>query len=290
MSDSIAAYIRRTPVLRTQQATLKVESMQVAGSFKARGAFANLLTRPIPAAGVVAASGGNHGAAVAFAARALGVACKIFVPDVSSPAKVARIRSYGAELIIIPGTYGDVLGASIEDARTRNALAVHAFDQVETILGQGTIAKEFEEQAPDLDTILVPVGGGGLLAGVASWYGGRVKIIGVEPDGAPTLTHALAAGQPVDAPDGSVAADSLAARRIGEVVFPLVRDTLAGVVLVGDDDIRGAQAALWENARIIAEPGGATAYAALLSKKYVPDDGERVGVLVSGGNTVISWT
>jgi len=260
--------------------------MQHAGSFKTRGAFANLLGRAIPPAGVVAASGGNHGAAVAYAAQTLGVPCRIFVPEISSPAKVARIRACGAELTVGGERYADALAASEAWADESGAMRVHAFDAVETMLGTGTLAKELEEQVDTFDTVLVAVGGGGLIGGIAAWFAGRKRVIGVEPEGAPTLERALAAGGLVDAPTGSIAADSLAPRRIGELVFPIARRYVERAVLVSDDDIRAAQASLWERARVVAEPGGATAYAALLSGKYRASDGERVVAVVSGGNTV----
>jgi threonine dehydratase len=265
--------------------TLKLELFQHAGSFKTRGAFANLLTRAIPAAGVVAASGGNHGAAVAYAAMRLGVPAHIFVPTVSSPVKIARIRAYGAELVVGGDRYADALGASQAFAARSGALAVHAFDQEETLLGQGTIGLELMRQAPDLDTLLVSVGGGGLVGGIAAWCAGTPRVIGVEPETAPTLTRALAAGKPVDAEAGGIAADSLAPRRVGELMFPIARAHVARVVLVADAAIRRAQEALWESLRVVAEPGGAAAFSALLDRAYVPEPGERVGVVVSGGNT-----
>ena len=293
--ELIRPYVRRTPVLELDGAefgldgvrvTLKLELFQHAGSFKTRGAFANVLMRDVPAAGVVAASGGNHGAAVAYAAMRLGVPAKIFVPSISSPAKIARIREYGAGLVVGGDRYADALAASETWVARSGALAVHAFDQAETLLGQGTLALELEQQAPELDTVLVAVGGGGLIGGVAAWYGGSATaVIGVEPEGAPTLAMALAAGEPVDAPAGSIAADSLAPRRIGTTVFPIAQRHVAGVHLVSDDAIRAAQAALWNAARIVAEPGGAAAFAALLSGRYIAKPGERVGVVISGGNT-----
>ena len=291
----IRPHIRRTPVIAVdagdfglgpQPLTYKLELMQHAGSFKSRGAFTHLLTRKIPAAGVVAASGGNHGAAVAFAAKRLGVPAKIFVPEISSPAKIARIRSYGADLVVGGARYAEALAASQEWAKRTGAVDVHAFDQRETMLGQGSLAMELEEQAPDLDTLLVGVGGGGLIAGIASWYRGKVKVVGVEPELAPTLTKALAAGGPVDAEAGGIAADSLAPRQIGENVYPIAKAHVAEVVLVSDDAIRAAQKALWDVLRVVAEPGGSAATAALLSGRYRPKAGERVGILVSGGNTV----
>jgi len=265
--------------------TLKLELFQHAGSFKTRGAFANLLTRAIPAAGVVAASGGNHGAAVAYAAMRLGVPAHIFVPTVSSPVKIARIRGYGAELVVGGDRYADALAASQAFAARSGALPVHAFDQEETLLGQGTIGLELARQAPGLDTLLVSVGGGGLVGGIAAWCAGTPRVIGVEPETAPTLTRALAAGKPVDAEAGGIAADSLAPRRVGELMFPIARAHIARVVLVADAAIRRAQEALWESLRVVAEPGGAAAFSALLDRAYVPEPGERVGVVVSGGNT-----
>lgn len=290
----ITPYIRVTPVVETSGAdfglgafalALKLELFQHAGSFKTRGAFTNLLTRAIPAAGVVAASGGNHGAAVAYAAMRLGVKARIFVPTVSSPAKISRIRSYGADLVVTGDRYADALAASQVWTVESGALPVHAFDQEETLLGQGTLALELGRQAPDLDTLLVSVGGGGLIGGIAAWCGGRPRVIGVEPEAAPTLTRALEAGKPVDAPAGGVAADSLAPRRVGELMFPIARAHIARVLLVSDAAIRQAQDALWATLRVVAEPGGAAAFSALLSGAYAPAPGERVGVVVSGGNT-----
>ena len=264
----------------------KLEQLQHSGSFKARGAFANLLLRKVPAAGVVAASGGNHGAAVAYAAGRLGVAATVFVPGITSPAKLERIRAYGAALVVAGARYDDALAASLAHAATTGAMQVHAFDQVETLLGQGTVGLELEADAPGLDTLLVAVGGGGLIGGIAAWYAGRIKIVAVEPEGSPTLHDALAAGRPVDAPAGGLAADSLAPRQVGALMFPLARQWVSEAVLVTDDAIRAAQAALWSVLRVVAEPGGAAAFAALLSGRYRPAPGERVGVLVCGGNTV----
>ena len=289
----IRPHVRVTPVLEANGAdvglaafplTLKLELLQHSGSFKARGAFANLLLRSVPPAGVVAASGGNHGAAVAYASMRLGVRARIFVPTVSSPVKVARIRGYGAELVVAGERYADALAASEAWQRESGALSVHAYDQAETLLGQGTTALELEQQAR-LDTVLVAVGGGGLIGGIAAWYVGRVRVIGVEPEAAPTLHEALRAGRPVDAPAGGVAADSLAPRRVGELMFPLARAHVDRVVLVSDDAIRAAQQRLWESFRVVAEPGGAAALAALLAGAYVPAPNERVGVVISGGNT-----
>ena len=265
--------------------SLKLELFQHAGSFKTRGAFANLLLRQVPSAGVVAASGGNHGAAVAYAAMRLRVPAKIFVPTVSSPAKIQRVREYGADLVVGGERYADALAASDEWVARTGALRVHAFDQHETLLGQGTLGREIEAQAPDLDTLLVAVGGGGLIGGIAAWYDDRIRVIGVEPEAAPTLHRALQAGAPVDAPAGGIAADSLAPRRVGALMFPIAQRAIARVVLVSDDAIRHAQQALWSTVRVVAEPGGVATLAALLSGAYVPAAGERVGAVISGGNT-----
>jgi threonine dehydratase len=272
--------------LAANRLSLKLELLQHSGSFKVRGAFANLLLRDVPPAGVAAASGGNHGAAVAYAAMKLGKKAKIFVPRISSPAKIRRIRDYGADLVVAGERYADALTASEAWVVQTGALPVHAFDQVETLLGQGTIGSELAAQAGDLDTLLVAVGGGGLVGGIAAWYAGAIRVIGVEPETAPTLTRALAAGRPVDAEAGGIAADSLAPSRIGERVFPIVQRHVDRVVLVADEAIRAAQEALWQTIRIVAEPGGAAAFAALLSGRYRPAPGERVGIVVSGGNTV----
>ncbi len=282
----IRPHVRRTPVLAAGgDVTLKLEFMQHAGSFKARGAFTNLLLREVPKAGVVAASGGNHGAAVAFAAQRLGKPAKIFVPQISSPAKVERIRSYGADLVVGGAAYADALAASEAWAESSGAMRVHAYDQRETLLGAGTVGLEVEEQVEGAETVIAAVGGGGLLGGIAAAVAGRMRVIGVEPEGCPTLTHALAAGRPVDAPVGGIAADSLGAKRIGDLMFPIARRHVAQVVLVSDEDIRAAQRALWAQFRIVAEPGGAAAFAAVHAGRYKPHPGERVAVVVSGANT-----
>jgi threonine dehydratase len=281
---AIHPHVRRTPVLDLDGVTLKLEHLQCSGSFKARGAIANLLLRDIPAAGVVAASGGNHGAAVAWAAHRQRVPATIFVPTISSPAKLDRIRGYGANLVVTGERYADAFAASQAWSAERDALVVHAYDQPLTLLGQGSVALELAEQAPQLHTVLVPVGGGGLIGGIAAYLDGDVRVVGVEPTGAPTLTAALAAGTPVEAEAGSIAADALAPRRVGELMFAIAQ-RLIRTVLVTDDAIRDAQRALWEHARLVVEPAGATAYAALLSGAYRPAPGEHVGVVLSGANT-----
>lgn len=292
---TIRPYIRTTPVLECPGSDVlpalearlifKLELLQHAGSFKARGAFANLLLRNVPAAGVVAASGGNHGAAVAYAARVLGVPARIFVPTISSASKIQRIREYGADLVVGGERYADALAASQSWAAQSGAMTVHAFDQPETILGQGTLGLELERQVASLDTLLVAVGGGGLIAGIAAWFSGSVKVVAVEPELSPTLFRAMEAGRPVDAEADGIAADSLAPRRVGDRVFPIAQRHVSEVVLVPDAAIIDAQRALWSLARIAAEPGGAASFAALLSRRYVPRQGERVAVLISGGNT-----
>jgi threonine dehydratase len=290
----IRPHIRRTPVididpgdfgLDLRQLSFKLEFLQHSGSFKPRGAFANLLLRQAPAAGVVAASGGNHGAAVAYAAMRLGIKAAIFVPRVTSPAKLDRIRSYGAELVVIGEVYAEALAASEARVAETGALAVHAYDQPETLLGQGTVGLELEAERPDIDTFLVATGGGGLIGGIAAWYAGRTRIVSVEPEAAPTLHDALNAGRPVDAPAGGVAADSLAPRQVGRLMFPLAQEYVAAAVLVTDDAIRDAQRRLWDVLRIVAEPGGAAALAALLSGRYRPATDDRVAVVLCGANT-----
>jgi threonine dehydratase len=290
----VRPHVRHTPILNvdladfgvgTNAVALKLECLQHSGSFKVRGAFANLLTRPTPAVGVVAASGGNHGAAVAYAAMRLGVPATIFLPSVTSPSKIERIKSYGANLVISGERYADALAASEHFVAGNGGLAIHAFDQIETLLGQGTLGREIEDDLPDIDTLLVAVGGGGLIGGIAAWYRGRVRIIAVEPEGSPTLWRALAAGQPVDAEAGGLAADSLAPKRVGHIMFPIAQAFVERSILITDDDIRAAQSALWDRARVVAEPGGAAAFGALLSGKYLPAADERVAVLICGANT-----
>ena len=289
----IAPYVRRTPVMSVAGGDfglslpglhLKLELLQHSGSFKPRGAFTNLLTRDVPKAGVVAASGGNHGAAVAYASMVLKVPAKIYVPSIAAPMKIARIRGYGADLVVGGERYADALAASEAWLAQSGAMAIHAYDQPETLIGQGSVGLEVEQQVPGLDTLLVAVGGGGLIGGIAAWFAGKVKIVAVEPELAPTLNMALKAGKPVDAPAGGVAADSLAPRQIGGLMFPLAQKHIAQSVLVSDAAILAAQKMLWEKLRLVAEPGGAATLAALTSGRYVPASGEKVAVLVCGSN------
>jgi threonine dehydratase len=295
----VRPHVRRTPVVEVDGADFglagrlhllfKLELLQHTGSFKPRGAFANLLTRTVPPAGVAAASGGNHGVAVAFAAHRVGVPARVFVPTVASAVKLERIRSYGAELVIEGDRYADALAASERWLATSGAMPVHAYDQAETLLGAGSLGAELEAEVGEVDTVLIAVGGGGLLGGVAAWYADtpnrKPRLVGVEPRLAPTLTRALEAGRPVDAEAGGIAADSLAPRRVGTLMFPFARDHVERVVLVEDEAIAAAQRALWRVLRVAAEPGGAAAFAALLSGSYRPAEGERVAVVICGGNT-----
>jgi threonine dehydratase len=291
--DRIAPRIRRTPVLELTPGalghdgpvSLKLEFLQHAGSFKSRGAFNSLLSQPIPDAGVTAASGGNHGAAVAFAARELGVPARIFVPEIASAAKIALIQDCGAEIVIGGERYADAQAACDAHAVVSGARLIHPFSAPETMAGQGTIGLEWDEQAGELDTVLVAVGGGGLVGGLASWWArSRTKVVGVEPEGSRALHAALGAGRPIDVEVHSVAADSLGARNVGDLVYETCRESVDHVALVTDDAIRDAQSRLWQEFRIAAEPGGAAALAALLSGAYRATPGERVGVLLCGAN------
>lgn len=291
-AQRIAAYVRRTPVIELQPGaflsdaplTLKLESLQHTGSFKPRGAFNRVLSHNVKSGTLVAASGGNHGVAVAYVAKRLGLQAEIFVPTVSSPVKVQRLRDYGATVRIVGDVYADSLEASKERASQPDAFEVHAYDQPEVVAGAGTLGFELEQQAPQLDTVLVACGGGGLIAGVASWYAGKARVVSVEPAACPTLYAAREAGKPVDVQTGGVAGDSLAARRLGGIAFEVTSAHVEQAVLVSEEAISDAQRRLWNELRVVAEPGGATALAAVLSGAYRPSPGERVGVVVCGGN------
>lgn len=292
-AERLAGRVRMTPVIHLErgiwglpgQLVLKLELCQHAGSFKPRGAFNRVLCSTVPPAGLIAASGGNHGIAVAYVGQMLGLQAEIFVPEACSPVKVERLRSSGAQVTIEGATYADALIASQRRAEHTGALVVHAYDQPDVIVGQGTLAREFEQQVPDLDTILIAIGGGGLIAGAALWFAGRVRLVGVEPATAPSMAEALRAGEPVDTRVGGIAVDSLGARRAGLQAFSLVRQHVERVVLVSDEAIGQSQRTLWHDLRVLAEPGGATALAALLCGAYRPQPDERVGVVVCGGNT-----
>ncbi len=292
----IAPHVRRTPILEADspvagapRVSLKLEFMQHTGSFKPRGAFHNLLTRRAPAIGCATASGGNHGAAVAYAAAKLGVGARIFVPEIAAPVKIAKIKAYGAEIVVRGATYFDAQALCDAYVAESGALAIHPYATPETITGQGTVGLEWEEDLgrlglTPLDTILVAVGGGGLIAGVAAWFDGRVKVVGVEPEGSCALHAALAAGRPVDVSVKSVAADSLGSRNVGALNLAIAQRAVDHVALVSDEAIRAAQLTLWRDFSIVAEPGGAAAYSALASGAYRPAPRERVGVLVCGAN------
>jgi threonine dehydratase len=292
-ASRISGHIRHTPLLDVptadlglrSQVILKLELLQHAGSFKPRGAFNRLLSAAVPPAGVIAASGGNHGAAVAYAARALGVIAEIFVPALTPAAKVSRIAAYGARVVQGGETYAEALGASRVRLAETGALEVHAYDHPDVLAGQGTVGREFEAEAPDLTHILVATGGGGLIGGIAAWYAGSVHVVSVEPEGCPALHDALRAGHPISAPVGGVASDSLGARQVGGLMFPIAQAYVSDSVLVADEAIVAAQRLLWDRFRLVAEPGGATALAALLSGRFSPPAGARVGVLVCGANT-----
>ncbi|MEM6450757.1 MAG: threonine/serine dehydratase [Cyanobacteria bacterium P01_D01_bin.105] len=321
-AQRISAYIRRTPIFRvpagdcyardrysdgcsassspasssvinnatlnTSSVALKLEYLQCAGSFKARGAFHNLLSRAVPQAGVVAASGGNHGVAVALAARTLGVAAHIFVPTISSPTKQQRIKQLGAKLIVGGDRYADALAASVEFAKESGAIAIHAYNTSETLAGAGTTALELMQQAPNIDTVLVAVGGGGLIGGMAAYLEEDVKVVAVETQGTPALHSALEAGYPVPVETSGIATDSLGASQVGSLCFPLIQRFVNESVLVSDDAVRQAQSLLWQNFRIPSEAGGAAAFAALSSGAYQPAPDEKVAVLVCGANGVIA--
>jgi threonine dehydratase len=292
----IGGHIRRTPVLEIDAPisgapplSLKLECLQATGSFKARGAFHNLLTRPASKAGCATASGGNHGAAVAFAAQKLGIRARVFVPETAPAAKIAKIKAYGAEAVIGGASYAEAQARCDAYVAETGALAIHPYDAVETVAGQGTLAKEWEEDLErlglkKLDTVLVAVGGGGLISGVAAWFQGRVKVVGVEPEGSRALQAALEADGPVDVSVKSLAADSLGAKRVGELNYDIARKFVSQVVLVEDIGIAEAQRRLWAELSVIAEPGGAAAFAAIASRAYRPEPDERVGVLVCGSN------
>ncbi|MGF6771500.1 threonine dehydratase [Paraburkholderia sp. GAS199] len=291
-AQRVAPYIRTTPVIQLESSWfdipgdtfLKLESLQVTGSFKPRGAFNRLLGQPIPPAGVIAASGGNHGVAVAYAAQKLGVRAEIYVPSLATPLKRKMLTDLGAQIVTAGNTYVEALAASEARAAESGALKVHAFDDAATVAGQGTLAVELDAQLQDIDTVLVSVGGGGFIGGIAAWFGGRVKVVAVEPTRCPTLNRALQAGEPVDVETGGIAADSLGCRRIGGVPFSVLLPTVSDSVLVSDEQIRNAQRVLWDRLRVASEPGGATAFAALLSGAYVRAPGEKVAVVICGGN------
>lgn len=289
-SERIEGHVRETPTMTGTgydlrfPVELKLEQLQHTGSFKARGAFNTLLSEPVAGAGIVAASGGNHGAAVAYAARHLGHKARIFVPEIAGPSKISMIERTGAELSVVPGAYADALKQAQEYEAATGAMQIHAYDAMPTVVGQGTCMMEWEKQGLDADTVLIAVGGGGLIAGALAWLQGRRKVVAVEPETSCALNAALRAQAPVDVEVSGVAANALGARRIGQIAFDLVREFDVPSLCVTDAAIEAAQRALWQSGRILVEPAGATALAALMSGAYVPSPSERVAVLLCGGN------
>lgn len=290
-SQRLGANVHLTPVMKTNAFGLdhpievKLENTQITGTFKVRGAFNTLLASKVPEAGVVAASGGNHGAAVAYAARSLGYPAKIFVPEYAGPSKIALIRSTGADLTVVAGTYSEALDQALAHEAATGAIQIHAYDAPLTVAGQGTLMREWEKQGLEgVDTILIAVGGGGLIGGALAWLCGRRKVVAVESEQCATLHSALEAGSPVDVEVGGIAANALGAKRIGAICFDLARKYGVDSVLVSDDTIADAQRRLWNGLRQWVEPAGATALAALVSGAYRPAADEKVAVLVCGAN------
>ncbi len=286
----IAPYIRVTPTLRAnvpgvrEPVSFKLEFLQHTGSFKARGAFSSLVDQTLPLVGIAAASGGNHGAAVAFAARQFGIKAKIFVPRTAPKSKVDRIVSYGADIVQVGETYQKTSAHCLAYCEETGAQNIHAYDQVAVLLGQGTVGLEFETQSPETETLLVATGGGGLIGGIAAWYQGRVNVVSVEPTGCATLHTALQTGKHTPISPQSIAQDSLGSSLVGTLMLPMAQKYIKSAVLVSDAAIIDAMKWLWTELRIAVEPGGATALAALISGVYVPDAGERFGILLCGAN------
>jgi threonine dehydratase len=291
-AERAGTYVRSTPVLEVEpdalgtsgRIVLKLEQLQHTGSFKPRGAFNRILAQRVPSAGIVAASGGNFGAAVAYAARTLRHRAEVFVPESTPAAKVDRLRAFGGSVVVTGAFYADALLKAEKRCRETAALWMHAFDQPEMIAGNGTVARELEAQCRGLDTVLIAVGGGGLIAGIAAWFEGRVRVVGVETRKTASMAAAFAKGAPVDVEVGGIAADALGARRVGDLCFAIARARVDRIVVVEDVDVRGAQRRLWQRLRVIVEPAGAAAPAALISGAYRPEPGERVGVIVCGAN------
>ena len=289
-SARVTPYIRQTPVVTfetrtvTQPVTLKLEQLQHAGSFKTRGAFNTLLGTEPPAAGLVAASGGNHGAAVAYAAQRLGFPARVYVPEIAGPAKISLIRACGADLQVVPGAYSNALEQAKAWEEKTGAMQIHAYDAEATVAGQGSCFVEWEQQGLNADTVLIAVGGGGLIAGALGWLQGRCKIVAVEPERCATLHAALSASAPVNVEVSGVAANALGAQKIGTICFDLAQSTGIVSVLVSDTAITQAQRRLWQDLKQVVEPAGAAALAAVLSGAYTPEPDERLAVLVCGGN------
>ena len=288
----VRPYVLRTPIVQTDvfglPLALKLEHMQHTGSFKARGAMNSLLSMDVPKVGLVAASGGNHGAAVAWAAARLGYKARIYVPEIAGPAKITLIKNLGADLVVVPGAYSNALEQALQYEAETNAAQIHAFDAPSTVAGQGTVMAEWEDQGLQADTVLIAVGGGGLIGGAMAWLEGRCKVVGVEPFNAPTLTKALQSGPQTTVDVSGIAANALGAKQVGRICYDLAMETGTKCVNVEDDAIAKAQLLLWENLRQLVEPAGAAALAALLCGAYVPQQGERVAVLLCGANPAVS--
>lgn len=294
----IAPHIRATPILDVEAdalalpcpVTFKLEHTQVTGSFKIRGAFNNMLSRDVPPAGVVAASGGNHGAAVAYAATKLGHASRIFVPRaIAKEEKLRRMRAFGGEVILTDGSVANCMVEYERAAEETGALSVHPYDTAPTLAGQGTVAREIEEQMGGLDTIMVATGGGGLIGGIAAWFGDRVKVVSVETDGTNTLARSLKEGPDIDVSASGVAAGSLGGPALGKLSYDVIKDRVAEALVLPDSAVFEAGRKLWEATRLVGEPGAAVALAALTSGAYVPQKGERICVLLCGGNADVDW-
>jgi threonine dehydratase len=300
-ADRITGRVRRTPILEVEAGalglsypvTLKLEHTQVTGSFKVRGAFNNMLSREVPPAGVVAASGGNHGAAVAYAATELGHASRIYVPKaIAKEEKLRRMRMFGGEVILTEGSVADCMAEYAAAAESSGALSVHPYDTEWTLAGQGTVAREFEEQAGgpgSIDTILVATGGGGLIGGIAAWFGDRVNVVSVETEGTDTLSRSLKEGPEIDVSATGVAAGSLGGPRLGVQSWEVIRERVKTAIVLPDAEVYAAAKTLWEATRLVGEPGAAVALAALTSGAYVPRKDERLAVLICGGNADVDW-
>ena len=291
--EGYSHFIRQTPVwklpgkalgVECDQVWLKLEQLQTSGSFKARGMLNRLLSNPIPSSGVIVASGGNAGIATAAAARELGVRCEVFVPEVSSPAKRARLAALGAEVVVTGAAYSEALQACLARQQQTGALLTHAYDQLEVVVGAGTLALEIEQQAGLPDAVLVSVGGGGLIGGIASWFEQRARVVALEPELAPTLFRAREAGQPVDVSVGGIAADSLGAKRIGDLGWAATQAHVRDALLLSDDAIRAAQLWMWRELRLAVEPAAALPLAALHSGAYVPRPDEKICLIICGAN------
>ena len=292
-SQSYSHFIRQTPLwklpgkalgIHCAEVWLKLEHLQTGGSFKARGMLNRLLSNPIPDSGVVIASGGNAGIALAAAAKALGVKCEVFVPEVSSPAKRARLAELGAHVVVAGSAYADAFKACMERQQHTGALLAHAYDQPEVLIGAGTLAAEIEAQGGPPDSVLVSVGGGGLIGGVATWFEQRSRVVALEPELAPTLFNARRAGQPVDVAVGGIAADALGAKRIGHLAWDITQAHVRDALLVSDADIRAAQLWLWRELKLAVEPAAALPLAALQTGAYQPKPDENVCLIVCGAN------